>query len=83
MCGQERRPGDGPAVSGGGNHRDDLTITESLLSSFRDVCAAKSVGQVMAQRCREAGITEMILHEEEHDEKSQKVTFIYLFIKYI
>ena len=35
--------------------------------------AAKSVGQVLAQRCREAGITAMILHEEEHDEKSQKV----------
>jgi len=37
------------------------------------VVAAKSVGQVLAQRCREAGITAMILHEEEHDEKSQKV----------
>ena len=35
--------------------------------------AAESVARVLAQRCREAGITAMILHEEEHDEKSQKV----------
>ena len=44
-----------------------------LFCSTSDVSAADNIGRVLAQRCRESGITSMILHDVDEAEKSEKV----------
>lgn len=49
----------------------ELAIARHLYSTT-DVSAAENIGRVLAERCKQSGITEMILHQGENDDRSEK-----------
>lgn len=52
------------------------------LGSTRSVAACRAVGEVLAQRCHEAGITRIVYREVPWKFRSESVSFFFLFFKY-
>uniref|UniRef100_A0A672MWU7 Large ribosomal subunit protein uL18m n=1 Tax=Sinocyclocheilus grahami TaxID=75366 RepID=A0A672MWU7_SINGR len=52
------------------------------LGSTRSVAACRAVGEVLAQRCREAGITQIVYREVPWKFRSESVRFFFSFFKY-
>ena len=53
-----------------------------FFSSATDVSAAENIGRVLAQRCRECGIYNMILHMGDNNESSEKVSCMHWNVEY-